>query len=155
MKNRERILESRKRVPVGTRYVFCGQGHTVLDTWKTEGGGLTHEIVNEEKNGQGELLFAKGEAYTLEEIVVFSDGTEFLSGRVSVSIGENGKMILADLKNKGDRRADPKDGSDHRRRDFRGSAFHKKPGWKAAKGNGYPERRSRSRESSSREKRIF
>ncbi len=97
--NRERILESRKRVPVGTRYVFCGQGHTVLDTWKTEGGGLTHEIVNEE-NGQGELLFAKGEAYTLEEIVVFSDGTEFLSGRVSVSIGENGKMILADLKNK-------------------------------------------------------
>lgn len=97
--NRERILESRKRVPVGTRYVFCGQGHTVLDTWKTEGGGLTHEIVNEE-NGQGELLFAKREAYTLEEIVVFSDGTEFLSGRVSVSIGENGKMILADLKNK-------------------------------------------------------
>ena len=71
----------------------------MLDTWKTEGGGLTHEIVNEE-NGQGELLFAKGEAYTLEEIVVFSDGTEFLSGRVSVSIGENGKMIMAALKNK-------------------------------------------------------
>ena len=97
--NRERILKSRKRVPVGTRYAFCGHGHTVLETWNTEGGGLTHEIVNEE-NGHGELLFAKGEAYTLEEIVVFSDGTEFLSGRVSVSIGENGKMILADLKNK-------------------------------------------------------
>lgn len=98
-KNRERILKSRKRVPVGTRYAFCGHGHTVLETWKTEGGGLTHEIVNEE-NSHGEPLLAKGEAYTLEEIVVFSDGTEFLSGRVSVSIGENGKMILADLKNK-------------------------------------------------------
>ncbi|MFR5733963.1 MAG: hypothetical protein ACLUD2_20705 [Clostridium sp.] len=97
--NRERILKSRKRVPVGTRYAFCGHGHTVLETWKTEGGGLTHEIVNEE-NSHGEPLLAKGEAYTLEEIVVFSDETEFLSGRVSVSIGENGKMVLADLKNK-------------------------------------------------------
>ena len=97
--NRERILKDRQRMPAGTRYTFCGRGHTLLEAWETGDGGLTHEIVNEE-NGQGELLLERGETYTLEEIVVFSDGSEFLSGRLSVSIDENGKMVLADLKNK-------------------------------------------------------
>ncbi|MCI8453481.1 MAG: LPXTG cell wall anchor domain-containing protein [Lachnospiraceae bacterium] len=87
------------RLPVKHQFALktCdGKALLYWDNPKT----LTEYRIENRRKADGDLLFAPGTTFLLEEMLWLSDGSRLQTAKVSLAIHENGELIQTDLRNR-------------------------------------------------------